>query len=64
MSAKYLLFSLYLNVLNVGISFARMGYRSEIQNYLLSYGSQALIPMDPRALGMGPIIDVFILWKF
>ena len=25
---------------------------------------QTMILMGPRALGMGPIIDVFICWKF
>ena len=36
---------------------------AEIQNYLLPYGSwdpEAMILMGPRALGMGPIIDVCI----
>ena len=33
-----------------------------IQNYLLPYGP--LILMGPKAMGMGPIIDVFNHWKF
>ena len=42
---------------------------SMIQNYLLPSGSLgpgggAMILMGPRALGMGPVIDVLINWKF
>ena len=29
-----------------------------------AWDPQAMIQMGPRALGMGPIIDVFIPWKF